>query len=147
MFRIIVGGSNKPIFMMAKDLKDCKISARLVFGKDIIKVEEVKPEPKNQRVCSVCGAKFIPYVNIQRRCSNCIQTSRTKMPTDKRCLYCHKDITDLGSYEKFCDDICGRRYYDLRNRIVVTFDPSELNEEMAKLKEFGKDYKLGEYEE
>lgn len=98
--------------------------------------------------CVDCGKEFTTFRYNSVRCDDCLEVVRKKArdPFIKNCIFCHripKDIDErsrFGVHAIFCDSLCERHYYEIRNRIVRTFDGSELNEELAKLKELGKDY-------
>lgn len=108
--------------------------------------ENLKYERREERTSKPKERDNWSYIPYEREPKPIIIRESPPQPK-KLCLYCHKDIMELyqnkfSSYGRilFCDELCERRYYEIRRQIVLTFNSSELDKEIKRLRELGKDY-------
>lgn len=128
-------------------------SRRCIFTKNKFNVNDGDDPDFVEITCLGCEKIFRAYPSRKFCSRDCFlkwrnNQQRSRALAKKRktfCLWCHTDITDTD-YKIFCKDMfCRMKYYDMRLRIVMKFPAGmELVDELAKLKEQGKDYHIEE---
>jgi hypothetical protein len=109
---------------------------------------------KNVRLCKNCQKPFEPVNWRQVYCKNCrtyktgIRQPKAKK-TKKICEWCRNEfLTFFISHTKFCCHDCREEFYRVSHQIYMTFpfDRDRELQELAKLRELGKNYSLPQRE-
>jgi len=97
------------------------------------------------KTCIDCHKPFETQYILQKRCKECKTKYAQEENKPKTCLWCHKQLLNETVFEKYNPRFCQNEecyiYYDIMAKTILqTMPKEEIDVELAKLRDLGKDY-------